>query len=387
MCLKSIIGGLVIPMLLGGCYAAAWDPDKLDQWAERELPESLMQQIPDFSTRDEVRILVFGDSGKPESFGKVAAWMDQACADRCDLALVLGDNFYLRGPSKQAPDEFRTHFKDPLSSHGNHLASLNYWVVLGNHGYVSLLGRPPSDPLVQLEYTYQQQPGDHPLWLMPARQYAVPRLPDWLNIVGVDTFFVADRRSFDGTDEAYEQALDEYLWRIHDSLSAKGKKGWRVLFGHHPKMTIGDHANENQMTDVREPFNRLLPLIYFSGHDHDQQLIESGEVIQIIQGAASKTRADKWGGARAEEYFDGTLEPAYKRLGYATSAEYCEKLGFAIAVFREQEFVLTFYWGDADSPGVTGWKSWSWIRDEQGKISRSNPLEPGMFVNLCQDVP
>ena len=379
------ISSLAMCLLLSGCYAAAWNPDRLDQWADRELPQSLMQHVPELESREEISILVFGDSGKPESFEKVVPWMGQACADRCDFALMLGDNFYLRGPSDPAPDRFRTHFKDPLSKHGAHLAGLNYWVVLGNHGYISLWGRPPSDPVLQLEYTYAQDPGDRPLWLMPAHQYAIPRLPAWLTVVGVDSFFGTDPDSFAGSAQEYEQARDAYVARVYDSLASKGDQGWRVMFGHHPKMTIGDHADENRIDDVPSPFEDLLPLIYFSGHDHDQQLIEAGGLVQVVQGAASKTRAKKWGVARAESYFDGTLAPAYERLGFATSAEYCEKLGFAIATFREYEFELTFYWGESGQPESSGQSSWSWSRQRNGEISRDQPVEPAMFVDICPD--
>ena len=59
---------LLVSLFLGGCYAAAWDRDKLDYWSQQELAEPLYEALPDFAGRDEVRVLVFGDSGKPETF-------------------------------------------------------------------------------------------------------------------------------------------------------------------------------------------------------------------------------------------------------------------------------------------------------------------------------
>ncbi len=110
-------------LLLGGCYAAAWDRNKLDYWSRQELSRDLYEVLPDLEERDEIHVLVFGDSGEPETFGTVAAWMDKACVGRCDFALMLGDNFYLRGPSASAPEEFETHFKEPLSSGGEDLSA------------------------------------------------------------------------------------------------------------------------------------------------------------------------------------------------------------------------------------------------------------------------
>ena len=189
---------LLASLLLGGCYAAAWDRDKLDYWSQQELSGPLNEALPNLEGRDEVWVLVFGDSGKPDTFETVAGWMNQACNLRCDFALMLGDNFYLRGPSESAPDEFETHFKQPLLQGGEGLRSIPYWSVLGNHGYVSLLGRPPSEPTVQLAYTNTQSPSDTPLWLMPSHQYSIPKLPPWLTRVGFDAVCASDRRSGNG---------------------------------------------------------------------------------------------------------------------------------------------------------------------------------------------
>lgn len=369
--------------LLTGCYAASWNPQKLDAWSDREISPELAAQLPDLRERDEIRILVFGDSGKPETFRDVAKWMGKACADRCDFGLVLGDNFYLRGPSETDPDEFQTHFKQPLLDAHEEFRDRAFWVVPGNHAYVSLFGRPDSDPAVQLEYTHSQSPGDGPYWLMPALQFSVPLLPDWLTIVGFDSFLASDRRSFRGSDAEFLAYQSRYISRVYRELSAKQSLGWRVLFGHHPNVTIGGHHEGNRMRGVREPFAQSLPLIYFSGHDHDQQLIEAGGLIQVIQGSASKSRDGVWGVNKAEEYFQQALVPGYKKLRQEISAEYCEKLGFAIAEFRPDRFSLTFFWGHEGDGAILGSRTWRWTRSAKGEVLREDPPAAGTFVNLC----
>ncbi len=372
---------LIGSLILAGCYAAAWDRDKLDHWSQQALSPELYKVLPDLAERDEVHVLVFGDSGKPSTFQAVAAWMDKACGRRCDFALMLGDNFYLRGPSESAPDEFETHFKQPLTRGGEVLADLPYWAVLGNHGYVSLFARPPSEPAVQLEYTNTQSPSDTPLWLMPAHQYSIPRLPPWLTMVGFDSFFASDRKSFRGSDEEYEEARDQYISKLLDT--AASGQGWRIAFGHHPRLTIGDHAEGNYLRELPDMLKSVLPMIYFSGHDHDQQLIEYGGLIQVVQGAASKTRASQGGSARAEDSFEETLKPFYTEPGTPVSAEYCEKLGFAIATFSEFRFELTFYWGDEEDEKAQAGPTWSWKRSSDGSVVREGEAPGDGFTNLC----
>ncbi len=368
-------------LLLGGCYAAAWDRDKLDYWSQQELSRGLYEALPNLEEQDEVHVLVFGDSGKPETFGTVAAWMDKACVGRCDFALMLGDTFYLRGPSASAPEEFETHFKEPLSIGGEGVSALPYWAVLGNHGYVSLFARPPSEPAVQLEYTNTQSPADTPLWLMPSHQYSIPRLPPWLTVVGFDSFFASDEKSFRGSEADYEEERGRDISNLLDT--AKAGAGWRVVFGHHPRLTIGDHAEGNYLRELPDMLKSALPLIYFSGHDHDQQLIEYAGLIQVVQGAASKTRATQWGSERAEEYFEETLKPFYTEPGAPISAEYCEKLGFAIATFSEFRFELTFYWGEEEDEEAQPGPTWSWMRSSDGSVEREGGPPGDDFTDLC----
>ena len=372
---------LLATLFLAGCYAAAWDKDKLDYWSKQELSDSLYQALPELEGREEITVLVFGDSGKPDTFETVAGWMNQACERRCDFALMLGDNFYLRGPSESAPEEFNTHFKEPLAQGGEGLRSIPYWAVLGNHGYVSLPGRPPSEPTVQLEYTNTQLPSDTPLWLMPSLQYSIPKLPSWLTMVGFDSFLASDPRSFNGSESDYEEIRDRYISELLET--AKTGKGWRVVFGHHPRLTIGDHAESNYLRELPDMLEAALPLIYFSGHDHDQQLIEYGGLIQVVQGAASKTRAGKWGGAKARVHFKETLEPFYSQAGTPVFAEYCEKLGFAIARFSEFEFDLTFYWGSEDDDAAQAGPTWSWARSADGGVQRIGDAPVDDFRDLC----
>ena len=372
---------LFASLLLGGCYAAAWDREKLDYWSQQELSGELFEALPALQDSDEIRVLVFGDSGKPSTFQTVASWMEKACGQDCDFALMLGDNFYLRGPSESAPEEFERHFKEPLTQGGEGLRDLPYWAVLGNHGYVSLFARPPSEPAVQLEYTNTQSPSDTPLWLMPAHQYSIPRLPPWLTMVGFDSFFASDPKSFKGSELEYEETRDRYISDLLDT--AKAGQGWRVAFGHHPRLTIGDHAEGNYLRELPDMLKSALPLIYFSGHDHDQQLIEYGGLIQVVQGAASKTRAGQWGSERAEEYFEETLRPFYTEPGTPVSAQYCEKLGFAIATFSEFRFNLTFYWGEEEDEEAQPGPNWSWKRHPDGSIERQDKAPGDDFTNLC----
>lgn len=322
-------------------------PDRAVDWLAK-----IEGRISDLSTKDEVNILLFGDSGKRKGLEKTSVWMQKSCDGECDLALMMGDNFYLFGPRSVKDRRFETHFLKPLSALGS---DFDVWVVLGNHAYK---GR--GKPKAQIDFTDVPKPANGPDWLMPAQYFEIPKLPPWLNIVGFDSEFVVDDRHFRGSRMEFEAARDEHISRVTSAL--QGKDGWRVLFGHHPLLTTGHHEADDDLQNLRDIFEQRRPFqVYFAGHDHDQQVIEASDFVQIVQGAASKTRP-KW---TSED-----RERAYRRLknftswfGATTGAEYCSDLGYGIASFREKTLELAFFTENSVEVG-----RWTWSRDENGSL-------------------
>jgi len=233
---------------------------------------------------------------------------------------MLGDNVYFKGPVRSASRLLQKHFREPL---GEAFAGVPFWAVLGNHGYLGC-------PQQQVQWTYGPTGSDQPVWRMPASRFAVPDLPDWLHIYAYDSNVLAQGR-LDLTTRNREPELDG----IREGLC--GRQGWRILIGHHPLYSAGFHAGSRSMESVHES---LWPVIeecdiqlYFAGHDHDQQVIDLGNFVQVVQGAASKLRSRKLDVIPVGN--ERTVEP-----------DYFQEMGFAIATFTEGNLTLEFFGED-----------------------------------------
>lgn len=155
------------------------------KWTEPPPPLEL-EQIADLRQREELLFLVFGDSGtgKPDQW-KVAGHMVAECeaSGGCDFALMAGDNIYPSGidPDAASPGAldpvFIEKFEQPYAAFGR----LDFWAVPGNHDW-----RIRGSVDAQARYSSISQ-----RWRMPARDYAVPRLPDWIHIYGLDTSWIS----------------------------------------------------------------------------------------------------------------------------------------------------------------------------------------------------
>jgi acid phosphatase len=67
---------------------------------------------------------------------------------------------------------------------------------------------------------------------------------------------------------------------------------WKIVIGHHPIYTGGQHGNTPYLVE------HVLPLLekykvqaYFNGHDHDLQHLQAGGVNLFCSGGGSKPRA------------------------------------------------------------------------------------------------
>lgn len=260
---------------------------------------------------DEVVVLVFGDAGSgSDDQREVGRRMSETCdvAD-CDLALMLGDNFYNRGVSPPKNGQWDSAFDRKFEQPYEDLGRLDMWAVAGNHDWFK--GRNSID--TQVAYSEHSE-----RWRMLGYDYAVPHLPEWLHIYGLDTVIIDNGVRIGQLDRANAALCDT--------------TGWKILFGHHAVFTSGHHANRNGVVPRVE--QALVPLIetcgvdlLLSGHDHHQEHLIADSFHQIIQGAAGKLRSV---GRRASDH-------------EATQAFAAGKYGFAILRIRREAIGVTFY--------------------------------------------
>lgn len=263
--------------------------------------------------------------------------MAAVCAERrpgkgCDFALAPGDLIYDDGVAGVDDPKFRSHFETPFQD----LGKLPFWSVPGNHDWHAA-----GSVQAQIDYTTRSE-----RWRMPFNHFSIPRLPEWLHIYGVDTAVMDDIRRASGEDLRTLSGLrDKQLQAAREALC--GKSGWRLLFGHHPVYSSGQHGWERgQQGKAPHIAAALEPLIggcavqvYFAGHDHMQEHIsvEKPRYQQIIQGAGAEFRTNS----------------RRIRIPGTDSKFLAEKLGFALVTAGPKEMKVEFFAPGESAPVYT----------------------------------
>lgn len=230
------------------------------------LPSFMRTPPPLFALKppaSKVRVIALGDFGAGEGDEtslpgepqkQVAAamrkWQQQQPAD---LGLTFGDNFYPDGMRSPTDGRWRTFWEELYSP-----MKLEFFATLGNHDW-----HLSDSPAAEIMYARQS-----PSWRMPAPYYTFT--------AGPTQFFALD------TNEVSEAQL---VW-LNDAL-ANSKARWKIVFGHHPIYSAGEHSSDKDL------IKRLLPVlkgradVYLAGHEHDQQHLKSeGGVHFFVSGGA-----------------------------------------------------------------------------------------------------
>lgn len=104
------------------------------------------------------------------------------------------------------------------------------------------------------------------------------------------------------------------------------KADWKIVVGHHPVFSGGQHGNTDQLiAGVKPLLERYGVHAYINGHDHDLQHIQVGEVHYLTSGTGAEVRDTK--------AIDGTVFCA-------------SKLGFLSATLNKNEARMKFVGDD-----------------------------------------
>ena len=256
----------------------------LGYFPDQAVPMKLCREdkTEDLASRDEIRFLAFGDTGKGENATKgyrqqtVAAMMASVCPGRdvdpargCDFAIVPGDLIYPSGVRTPWDDALQFFFESVYAASGN----LPFYLVPGNHDY-------RGNVRALEEYTHFSRN-----WKMPSRQFSIPGLPSWLNIVGIDSQIVMGDEGGREGRETSQQLLRESMCQ---------REGWGIVYGHHPIASRGGHGSDiNMARGLDEMVGDCAPDMYVSGHDHHQELtILEGKRLAMVQGAGGAAVRD-----------------------------------------------------------------------------------------------
>jgi hypothetical protein len=324
-------------------------------------------EVTDLSDRDELVILVLGDSGTGEAGQyRVGQAMYEVCRQRgCDLALMLGDNIYEDGIEVRARsnatasyweilDQFSEKFEVPYQSFSE-FTGFHFWAVAGNHDYRrNALGS-------MLTYSEFSK-----LWRMPALHYEVPLLPKWIQIYGLHT----------DTDERGDLNGLQIASAKRALCDDSGPNRWKVAFGHQPVYNSGHHrgdANERRTRALlEEPLLRECDVhVYLAGHAHHQEHITATGFEQVVQAASSRIK--------------GVNRPPRSR--FLRQQYFSRRFGFSVIEVNPERIRLDFYdvlntreSGQGFTPPKEGeivlGHSWCGTREEIGKPELEVPLCP-----------
>jgi hypothetical protein len=236
---------------------------------------------------------------------------------------VLGDNIYENGVTGVGDPAFQSKFDDVYKD----FKRFDFWVVPGNHDW-----HQPNSVQAQVDYSNKSD-----RWRMPSNHYSVPNLPAWIALYGLDTTVMYDQRKRSEAEKKEALAANEKQ-QVDAALKAlQGRSGWRLLFGHHPVYSTGEHGYADggvgMLPYLRDSVEQQIikPAsvpVYFSGHDHHQELLHSANpsYYQVVQGAAGKLR---WVG-------DPIAQGVERKFA-------CAEYGFALAHVTPDSMRLTYY--------------------------------------------
>jgi hypothetical protein len=195
------------------------------------------------------RFVAFGDWGAGTPFQKEIA--SQLALQRqkspFSAVLLLGDNFYPDGNVKKYGKPYFTDMYAPLIK-----SNVQFIVALGNHD------RRGGFQDEQVKFFH-----------MPGYYYTVKK-PDV-------QFFVLDTNFF-AKDQVQQQWLEKAL--------RDAKTPWKVVLGHHPIYSSGEHGLNTELQKTLEPLLvKYIVDLYLAGHDHDYERFQPVQGVQhIVEG-------------------------------------------------------------------------------------------------------
>jgi tartrate-resistant acid phosphatase type 5 len=222
--------------------------------------------------------LVVGDWGRngQGDAQAVADWMGIAAQQfNARFVISTGDNFYCCGVASTDDHQWLSSFENVFRSHS---LQIPWYVVLGNHDY-------QGNVQAQIDYSKKNQ-----RWKMPARYFT--NVIYGVRFVFIDTSpLIGDyhKRGNNYPDLNQQDTTKQLLWL--DSVLTSSKEHLKIVVGHHPIYSVGEHGSEPDMKRMVEgKLEKHHVQVYFAGHDHSLQSLQKkgSAVYHLISGGGSE---------------------------------------------------------------------------------------------------
>jgi tartrate-resistant acid phosphatase type 5 len=255
--------------------------------------------------------LVVGDwgrNGQGESQA-VADWMGIA-ANQFNARFVVstGDNFYCCGVASTEDHQWLTSFENVFTSHS---LQVPWYVTLGNHDY-------EGNVQAQIDYGKKCQ-----RWKLPARYYT--KAIRNIRFVFIDTSpFIRNYYKNGAYPDLHKQDTSRQLVWL-DSVLSSSTETRKIVVGHHPVYSVGEHGSEPDLKSMLEPrLEKYGVNLYVAGHDHSLQSLhrEGSEVRHLISGGGSERTPVKY-------------DPSISKFAKASA-------GFLLVAIRPQSLNIYF---------------------------------------------
>lgn len=250
--------------------------------------------------------LAIGDWGRGGEFSQrdVAKQMG-AFAERTPVRFIVstGDNFYEYGVTSSTDPRWQRSFEDVYTAKS---LMVPWYVALGNHDH-------RGSAAAEIEYGKTS-----PRWRMPDLYYTLTEkvsATSMLQLFVLDTspFVSAYRGPVSLTKVAGLDPKPQLAWLEREL--AKSDASWKIVVGHHPVYSAGEHGNTRELIrDVKPLLDRYGVQIYLNGHDHDLQHLREGAVHYFTSGAGSKTNE---GGRDSRTLFSRGKTPGFMAFSVA----------------------------------------------------------------------
>merc|ERR1719203_566282 len=238
--------------------------------------------------------MIIGDFGSQRTAQRSVrdSMASKAASVNADAILALGDNIYEDGASSTG--QMVREWQDIYMQRSG--LKRPWYAVMGNHDW-------RSDGWIMRNFTTSSRSDGY--WKMPHFWHK----KRWGN---VEAFFV-DTQIWRGSVSSMKGRITEQRNWLQSSLRGSSA-AWKIVVGHHPTYSAGNHGGSSRMKSQLDPIMRSnKATIYLAGHDHSQQHISSNGVNYIVSGAGAKSPRGE-----SHDYPRGSLQKFQKEQGFAS---------------------------------------------------------------------